>query len=46
MLIPTSGLGRFDSLVIPYELEAYDNLKNRTSKQLICLWFIFTPSES
>ncbi|KAM6916775.1 PDZ domain-containing protein 7a [Xenentodon cancila] len=30
MLIPTSELGRFDSMVMPFELEAYDTLKNRS----------------
>ncbi|XP_027863149.1 PDZ domain-containing protein 7a [Xiphophorus couchianus] len=30
MLIPTSELGRFDSLVMPFELEAYDILKSRS----------------
>ncbi|XP_070697683.1 PDZ domain-containing protein 7a [Pempheris klunzingeri] len=30
MLIPTTELGRFDSLVMPYELEAYDILKSRS----------------
>ncbi|MEQ2208853.1 hypothetical protein XENOCAPTIV_017461, partial [Xenoophorus captivus] len=33
MLIPTAALGRFDSLVMPFELEAYDILKSRSSKQ-------------
>uniref|UniRef100_A0A3Q1FJ85 PDZ domain-containing protein 7 n=1 Tax=Acanthochromis polyacanthus TaxID=80966 RepID=A0A3Q1FJ85_9TELE len=30
MLIPTSELGRFDSMVMPFELEAYDVLKSRS----------------
>ncbi|XP_062286826.1 PDZ domain-containing protein 7a [Scomber scombrus] len=30
MLIPTTELGRFDSMVMPFELEAYDILKSRT----------------
>ncbi|XP_015241887.1 PREDICTED: uncharacterized protein LOC107092077 [Cyprinodon variegatus] len=30
MLIPTTELGRFDSLVMPFELEAYDILKSRS----------------
>nr|XP_054606098.1 PDZ domain-containing protein 7a [Nothobranchius furzeri] len=30
MLIPTTELGRFDSMVMPYELEAYDILKSRS----------------
>ncbi|KAL3050356.1 hypothetical protein OYC64_012401 [Pagothenia borchgrevinki] len=30
MLIPTSELGRFDSMVMPFELEAYDILKSRS----------------
>ncbi|XP_072293584.1 PDZ domain-containing protein 7a [Eucyclogobius newberryi] len=29
MLIPTSELSRFDSMAMPFELEAYDVLKNR-----------------
>ncbi|XP_068597718.1 PDZ domain-containing protein 7-like [Brachionichthys hirsutus] len=29
MLIPTAALGHFDSVVMPFELEAYDILKNR-----------------
>lgn len=33
MLIPTSELGRFDSMVMPFELEAYDILKSRSGKQ-------------
>lgn len=33
MLIPTAELGRFDSMVMPFELEAYDVLKSRSSKQ-------------
>ncbi|MEQ2158768.1 hypothetical protein GOODEAATRI_015813, partial [Goodea atripinnis] len=31
MLIPTAALGRFDSLVMPFELEAYDILKSRSN---------------
>ncbi|XP_035982544.1 PDZ domain-containing protein 7a [Fundulus heteroclitus] len=30
MLIPTTELGRFDSLVMPFELDAYDALKSRS----------------
>ncbi|XP_068424475.1 PDZ domain-containing protein 7a [Clinocottus analis] len=30
MLIPTSELGQFDSMVMPFELEAYDILKSRS----------------
>ncbi|KAJ0067125.1 hypothetical protein NL108_012839, partial [Boleophthalmus pectinirostris] len=30
MLIPTSELSRFDSMVMPFELEAYDVLKSRS----------------
>ncbi|XP_036403226.1 PDZ domain-containing protein 7-like [Megalops cyprinoides] len=30
MLIPPTDLGRFDSMVIPFELEAYDILKSRS----------------
>uniref|UniRef100_A0A8C6URP3 PDZ domain containing 7a n=1 Tax=Neogobius melanostomus TaxID=47308 RepID=A0A8C6URP3_9GOBI len=30
MLIPTSDLNRFDSMVMPFELEAYDVLKSRS----------------
>ncbi|XP_076599641.1 PDZ domain-containing protein 7a [Chaetodon auriga] len=30
MLIPTAELGRFDSMVMPFELEAYDILKSRS----------------
>uniref|UniRef100_A0A3B4ZMZ8 PDZ domain-containing protein 7 n=1 Tax=Stegastes partitus TaxID=144197 RepID=A0A3B4ZMZ8_9TELE len=30
MLIPTTELGRFDSMVMPFELEAYDVLKSRS----------------
>lgn len=33
MLIPTTELGRFDSMVMPFELEAYDVLKSRSCKQ-------------
>lgn len=33
MLIPTTELGRFDSMVLPFELEAYDILKSRSSKK-------------
>ncbi|XP_028323869.1 PDZ domain-containing protein 7a isoform X1 [Gouania willdenowi] len=32
MLIPTSQLGQFDSMVMPFELQAYDVLKNRLSR--------------
>uniref|UniRef100_A0A4W4G0C8 PDZ domain-containing protein 7 n=1 Tax=Electrophorus electricus TaxID=8005 RepID=A0A4W4G0C8_ELEEL len=30
MIIPSTDLGRFDSMVMPFELEAYDILKNRS----------------
>ncbi|KAM8860175.1 PDZ domain-containing protein 7a isoform 2-T6 [Spinachia spinachia] len=30
MLIPTTELGQFDSMVMPFELEAYDILKSRS----------------
>lgn len=33
MLIPTTELGQFDSMVMPFELEAYDVLKSRSRKQ-------------
>lgn len=33
MLIPTTELGRFDSMVMPFELEAYDILKSRSCKR-------------
>lgn len=33
MLIPTTELGRFDCMVMPFELEAYDILKSRSCKQ-------------
>lgn len=33
MLMPTTELGRFDSMVIPFELEAYDILKSRTGEK-------------
>uniref|UniRef100_A0A3P9DS72 PDZ domain-containing protein 7 n=1 Tax=Maylandia zebra TaxID=106582 RepID=A0A3P9DS72_9CICH len=32
MLIPMTELGRFDSMVMPFELEAYDILKSRSSR--------------
>ncbi|XP_056251384.1 PDZ domain-containing protein 7a [Seriola aureovittata] len=32
MLIPTTELGRFDSMVMPFELEAYDILKSRSMR--------------
>lgn len=32
MLIPMTELGRFDSMVMPFELEAYDILKSRSCK--------------
>lgn len=35
MLIPTTELGQFDSMVMPFELEAYDVLKSRSGKQRI-----------
>lgn len=33
MLIPMTELGRFDSMVLPFELEAYDILKSRSGMQ-------------
>lgn len=33
MLIPTTELGRFDNMVMPFELEAYHILKSRSGKQ-------------
>lgn len=33
MLIPTTELGRFDSMVMPFELQAYDALKSRSGKE-------------
>ncbi len=41
MLIPTTELGRFDSMVMPFELEAYDILKSRTGKQINILNIAF-----
>ncbi|XP_019123495.2 PDZ domain-containing protein 7a [Larimichthys crocea] len=32
MLIPTTELARFDSMVMPFELEAYNVLKNRSGR--------------
>ncbi|XP_074531445.1 PDZ domain-containing protein 7a isoform X2 [Halichoeres trimaculatus] len=32
MLIPTAELGRFDSMVMPFELEAYNVLKSRSAR--------------
>ncbi|KAM4606945.1 PDZ domain-containing protein 7a [Polymixia lowei] len=32
MLIPATELGRFDSMVMPFELEAYDILKSRSAR--------------
>ncbi|XP_068578102.1 PDZ domain-containing protein 7a [Cebidichthys violaceus] len=32
MLIPTTELGQFDSMVMPFELEAYDILKSRSAR--------------
>ncbi|XP_071336674.1 PDZ domain-containing protein 7a [Trachinotus anak] len=32
MLIPTTELGRFDGMVMPFELEAYDILKSRSMR--------------
>uniref|UniRef100_A0A3P8PIP0 PDZ domain-containing protein 7 n=1 Tax=Astatotilapia calliptera TaxID=8154 RepID=A0A3P8PIP0_ASTCA len=32
MLIPMTELGRFDSMVMPFELEAYDILKSRSTR--------------
>uniref|UniRef100_A0AAY3ZVG8 PDZ domain-containing protein n=1 Tax=Denticeps clupeoides TaxID=299321 RepID=A0AAY3ZVG8_9TELE len=32
MLIPATEIGRFDSMVVPFELEAYDILKNRSAR--------------
>jgi hypothetical protein len=34
MLIPPTELGRFDSIVMPFELEAYDILKSRSCKNI------------
>lgn len=33
MLIPTTELCHFDNMVMPFELEAYDILKNRSSEK-------------
>uniref|UniRef100_W5N4F9 PDZ domain-containing protein 7 n=1 Tax=Lepisosteus oculatus TaxID=7918 RepID=W5N4F9_LEPOC len=33
-LIPPTDLGRFDSMVMPFELEAYDILKSRSGKKI------------
>lgn len=35
MLIPTTELGRFDGMVMPFELEAYNILKSRSGKNKI-----------
>ncbi|XP_067277668.1 PDZ domain-containing protein 7a [Pseudorasbora parva] len=32
MIIPPTDLGRFDSMVVPFELEAYDILKSRSAR--------------
>ncbi|KAM3605856.1 uncharacterized protein V6R79_006117 [Siganus canaliculatus] len=32
MLIPTTELGRFDSMVMPFELEAYNVIRNRSAR--------------
>lgn len=42
MLIPTTELGRFDSMVMPFELEAYDILKSRSGKHKSVLNITFT----
>lgn len=34
MIIPPTDLGRFDSMVMPFELEAYDILKSRSGKMV------------
>lgn len=39
MLIPTTELGQFDSMVMPFELEAYDILKSRSGKQRNIFYF-------
>lgn len=33
MIIPPTDQGRFDSMVLPFELEAYDILKSRSGKK-------------
>ena len=33
MLIPANERGQFDSMVMPFELEAYEILKSRSGKQ-------------
>lgn len=38
MIIPPTDLGRFDSMVLPFELEAYDILKNRSGKKMFQLF--------
>lgn len=40
MIIPPTDLGRFDSMVMPFELEAYDILKSRSGKKMI-LWAVY-----
>lgn len=46
MIIPPTDLGRFDSMVMPFELEAYDILKSRSGKTvefvLVVRTFIFS----
>lgn len=39
MIIPPTDLGRFDSMVMPFELEAYDILKSRSGKTVEYLTF-------
>lgn len=40
MLIPTTEVARFDSMVMPFELEAYDILKSRSGKHRNVFLFI------
>lgn len=42
MIIPPTDLGRFDSMVMPFELEAYDILKSRSGKTVEYLTFQMT----
>lgn len=42
MIIPPTDLGRFDSMVMPFELEAYDILKSRSGKTVEHLTFQMT----
>lgn len=39
MIIPPTDLGRFDSMVMPFELEAYDILKSRSGETVEYLTF-------